>query len=72
MPVQFESGFTIDRIAAEEAVRLLTIHGPSAGATARRQASHHWRRENVAGYCRWREIARLISILSDGADQTRH
>jgi hypothetical protein len=62
-----------DRATAEVATYLMALYGDGAGteATARANASRD--RGNVQLFCRWRQVARLVSQLSEqGVSGTVH
>ena len=65
--------FIADREAALDAARLIDDHGDCAGDVAAANAGLFRDRGNAVSYCRWRQIERLIGILTEAdGEQTRH
>lgn len=64
--------FVADVATAEAAIALIADYGPHAGllAAARAQASRDV--GNVAHFCRWRQVERLIVALGARGDQSLH
>ncbi len=63
----------VDRDAAQEAQDLLAAYGTSAAAAAAQNARDSRNIGNHIAFCRWRQIERLIAVLSDDAPLgTRH
>jgi len=62
-----------DRSAAAEAAELIAHFGIHAASEAAARASKSRDRGNVVHFCRWRQIERMILLLSAGtADHTIH
>ncbi len=62
-----------DRTAAADAAELIARFGAHAASEAAARASQSRDRGNVVHFCRWRQIERMILLLSAGsADQTIH
>ena len=55
--------FVADRASALDAVRLLDLHGHGAGEEAGVRARRSRDRGNVASFCRWRQIERLLAVM---------
>jgi hypothetical protein len=53
-----------DRAAAEDAMALLSTHGDMAGQTAAARADSARDLGNHINFCRWRQIERMILLLS--------
>lgn len=65
--------FVADRASALDAARLLTELGEHAAAAAAARAEVSRERGNVIHFCRWRQIERLIGVMTDAdTEQTRH
>jgi hypothetical protein len=65
--------FVADRASALDAARLLAELGEAAAAAAAARAEISRGLGNVAHFCRWRQIERLIDIMMDAdSKQTRH
>ena len=65
--------FIADRASLEAASSLLTDHGAAAPLKAAARAEASRRRDNVREYARWRQIERVVEMLSDdGGGATRH
>lgn len=65
--------FVVDRASALDAARLLTEFGDDAAAQAAARADLSRDKGNVIHFCRWRQIERLIGVMSDPqSEQTRH
>ena len=65
--------FVADRQSALDAARLLEDHGAAAPVAAAANAALSRDRGNVAHFCRWRQIGRLIAAMADAdGEQTRH
>jgi sugar phosphate isomerase/epimerase len=56
--------FLPDRAAADDAIALLATHGDFAGAAAAQRADAARDLGNHVHFCRWRQIERLIVMLS--------
>jgi hypothetical protein len=68
-----QTPFIADRAAALDAARLIDDHGGDAGARAAARAALSRDRGNVVHFCRWRQIERLIAVMTDAnSEQTRH
>lgn len=62
-----------DRAAAADATDLIARFGQHAAGEAAARASKSRNLGNVIHYCRWRQIERLILLMScDPADHTLH
>ena len=57
-----------DRSAAAEAAELIARFGAQAAAEAAARADQSRDRGNVIHFCRWRQIGRMIALLSAGPD----
>ncbi len=66
------SNFFVDRAGADLAAEFMALFGKDATSEAAGRARRSRDRGNVVGYCRWRQVERLIAALEDGADATRH
>jgi hypothetical protein len=65
--------YVADRATVEQANALISDFGETAGVEAAARANRSRSIGNVALFCRWRQIERLISILSaDRAVATIH
>lgn len=65
--------FIADREAALDAARLIEDHGECASDVAAANAGLFRDRGNAVSFCRWRQIERLIDILTEAdGEQTRH
>jgi len=65
--------FVADRASALDAAQLLAELGDAAAAAAAAQARASRARGNVVHFCRWRQIERLIGVMTEAeAEQTRH
>ena len=65
--------FIADRDAALDAARLIDDHGDCAADVAAANAGLYRDRGNALSFCRWRQIERLIGIMTEsGGEQTRH
>jgi hypothetical protein len=53
-----------DRITAESAALLMASFGDDAGREAAARADISRDRGNVVLFCRWRQVERLITLLS--------
>ncbi len=63
----------LDRTAAMEAQDLLAAHGEGASEAAAQRARESRNLGNHLAFCRWRQIERLIAVLShDEPVGTRH
>jgi len=64
VPTEFITPYLADRSSIAEAAGLLDAYGPAAGlkAAARARASRHI--GNHIHFCRWRQIERLIALMS--------
>ncbi len=62
-----------DRSAAAEAAELIARFGVHAASEAAARADRSRDVGNVIHFCRWRQIERMILLLSsDGSDRTLH
>lgn len=66
------SSFFVDRAGADLAAEFMALFGKEASTEAAGRARRSRDRGNVVGYCRWRQVERLIAALEDGVDATRH
>lgn len=66
------SSFFVDRAGADLAAEFMALFGKDASTEAAGRARRSRDRGNVVGYCRWRQVERLIAALEDGVDATRH
>lgn len=66
------SSFFVDRAGADLATEFMALFGKDASNEAAGRARRSRDRGNVVGYCRWRQVERLIAALEDGAGTTRH
>lgn len=66
------SSFFVDRAGADLAAEFMAMFGKDASTEAAGRARRSRDRGNVVGYCRWRQVERLIAALEDGVDATRH
>ena len=57
-----------DRSAAADAAELMARFGTHAASEAAARASQSRDRGNVVHFCRWRQIERMILLLSSGPD----
>lgn len=64
--------YIADRATLESAVTLMSDHGHLASLEAAARADASRNRGNVAGFCRWRQIERLIEALSAPREGTLH
>jgi hypothetical protein len=65
--------FVTDRASALDAARLLAELGDAAAAAAAARAEISRGLGNVVHFCRWRQIERLIDLMTDAdSEQTRH
>ncbi len=56
--------FLPDRAAADDAIALLASHGDRAGQAAAERADKARDLGNHIHFCRWRQIERMIVLLS--------
>jgi hypothetical protein len=56
-----------DRAAAADAADLITQYGDFAAIEAAARADRSREVGNVIHFCRWRQIERLITLLTEGA-----
>ena len=66
------SSFFVDRAGADLAAEFMALFGKEASSEAAGRARRSRDRGNVIGYCRWRQVERLISALEDEIGATRH
>ena len=59
-----------DRSAARDAAELMTRFGAFAASEAAARADHSREVGNVIHFCRWRQIERMILLLS--SDRSAH
>ncbi len=65
--------FVADRGAVTDAYELMDRFGADAEVEAAARADANRNRGNVTGFCRWRQIERMISALGNPhAEGTRH
>lgn len=57
-----------DRAAAQEAAELIARFGALAADEAAARADRSRGLGNVADFCRWRQIERMILLLSSGTE----
>ncbi|WP_414900625.1 hypothetical protein ACMT1E_12445 [Sphingomonas flavalba] len=60
------SPFVVDRASIADATALIAKHGDDAGFEAAARADRLRAIGNVLGFCRWRQIERLVVLLSAG------
>jgi hypothetical protein len=58
-----------DRSAAADAAELISRFGDHAASEAAARAALSRERGNVIHFCRWRQIGRMIELLSVGPDE---
>lgn len=58
------SFFLSGRAAFDDAMALLDEHGDEAPAIAAARANASRERENVLGFCHWRQIERFSALLT--------
>lgn len=56
--------YVADRQTVVDADALITAFGDDAGFEAASRAESSRDRGNVVGFCRWRQIERLIAVLA--------
>jgi hypothetical protein len=56
--------FIPDRVALSDADELMTTFGKDAAQEAAARAKRSRREGNVQRFCHWRQIARVIGVLS--------
>lgn len=66
------STFFVDRAGADLAAEFMALFGPQASSEAAGRARRSRDCGNLVGYCRWRQVERLIDALEDGTEATRH
>ncbi len=66
------SSFFVDRAGADLAAEFMALFGKDASTEAAGRARRARDRGNFVGYCRGRQVERLIAALEDGVDATRH
>jgi hypothetical protein len=54
------------RADAELATEFIAIYGDEAGREAAVRADRSRDRGNVVGFCRWRQVERLIVVMENG------
>jgi hypothetical protein len=64
--------FFVDRAGAELATEFIAIFGEEAAREAAGRARKFRDRGNVVGFCRWRQVERLIDALDDHTGATHH
>lgn len=57
--------FLTGRAALKDAMLLLEQYGPEAPAIAAERANASRDKENLLGFCHWRQIERFTASLSD-------
>lgn len=57
--------FFADRAAFADAADLITRFGAGAGREAKARASRSRDLGNVVHFCRWREIERMIGVMTE-------
>ncbi|WP_371414145.1 hypothetical protein [Sphingosinicella sp. CPCC 101087] len=55
-----------DRSAANDAAELIALFGDQAASEAEARAALSRDRGNVIHFCRWRQIGRMVELLSSG------
>ncbi len=64
--------FFVDRTGADLAAEFMAIFGEDAAREAAGRARQSRNCGNVIGFCRWRQVERLIDALGDPAGATHH
>jgi hypothetical protein len=65
--------YLADRASADLTTELMAMFGDDAGQQAAACADRSRDRGNVMGFCRWRQVERMIVFLENGsAISTRH
>jgi hypothetical protein len=65
--------FLADRASADLTTELMAIFGDDAGQQAAVRADRSRDRGNMVGFCRWRQVERMILFMENGsAISTRH
>jgi hypothetical protein len=59
-----------DRVNADLATEYMAVFGKSARREAAARAKRSRDHGNVLGFCRWREIERLIRVLDEGQGES--
>ena len=57
--------FLTGRAALDDAMSLVAEYGPDAPAVAAARASASRDKDNVLGFCHWRQIERFTAVLAD-------
>ncbi|WP_245646643.1 hypothetical protein [Sphingomonas soli] len=58
--------YLADALQVADATQLIANFGDNAGCEAAARADHYRDLGNALGFCRWRQIERLIVLLSIG------
>ena len=58
--------FLSGRAALDDAMSLVAEYGPDAPAVAADRASVSRDKDNVLGFCHWRQIERFTALLASG------
>lgn len=66
MTVHMHMPFVADRASVRDAAELIDRFGEDAGSRAAERADHSRDLGNHLHFCRWRQIERLIVLLSVG------
>lgn len=65
--------YLADRASADLATEFMALFGDEAGQEAAVRADRSRDRGNVIGFCRWRQVERLIVFMENGsAASTKH
>jgi hypothetical protein len=65
--------YLADRSSADLTTEFMAIYGEEAGQQAAARADRSRDRGNVIGFCRWRQVERMIVFMENGsAISTRH
>jgi hypothetical protein len=58
--------YLADRASADLATEFMAIFGDDAGREAATRADSSRNRGNVIGFCRWRQVERMILFMENG------
>ena len=58
--------FLSGRAALDDAMSLVAEYGPDAPAVAAERASASRDKDNVLGFCHWRQIERFTALIATG------
>lgn len=64
--------YIADRATLDAAMALIADYGAMAVLHASKRADASRSRGNVVGFCRWRQIERLVAALNEGSTGTVH